>query len=147
VTRRIIIHSLADARAALAAAAAAKVPVILASAEGAAAYAGAMWFRAVVERACAEFPKARITAVLDCADEGGMVLNAFRHGFTNVRFTGNRAALHRLGENTATHGATIETGQAPPALDLRDECDPETACQRYLRNVKITTKTPRTRRR
>ena len=44
----VLIHSLADARAALAAAAALGVPVTLASAPGAAGYAGPAWFGEVI---------------------------------------------------------------------------------------------------
>ena len=83
--KRIIIHSLADARAALAAAQALKSPVVLASAAAAGGYAGPAWFRAVVDQARAEFPDVAATVVLDCGDEAGTVLAALQHGFTRVR--------------------------------------------------------------
>ena len=130
--RRIIVHSLDDARAALKAASELSVPVTLASAEGAGGYAGAMWFRAVIELATAEHPAVAVTAVLDCADEAGTVLNALRHGLKRVRFTGSGATLKRLEEIARQRGAEIETGRRPPALDLWHERDPETACRAYL---------------
>jgi len=130
--RRIVIHSLADARAALKAASELGVPVTLASAEGAGGFAGAMWFRAVIELATAEYPAAAVTAVLDCADEAGTVLNALRHGLKRVRFTGSAATLKRLENIARQRGATIETGKRAAALDLWHERDPEAACRAYL---------------
>jgi hypothetical protein len=130
--KRIIIHSLADARAALAAAWALKSPVVLASAEAAGGYAGPAWFKALVDQARAEFPEARATAVLDCGDEAGTALAALRHGFKSVRFTGGGAALKRLKDIASQMGAAIETGRRPAALDLLDQRDPEAAARAYL---------------
>jgi hypothetical protein len=115
--KRIIIHSLADARAALAAAWALKSPVVLASAEAAGGYAGPAWFKALVDQARAEFPEARATAVLDCGDEAG---------------TAGGAALKRLKDIAGQMGAAIETGRRPAALDLLDQRDPEAAARVYL---------------
>ena len=125
--KRIIIHSLADARAALAAAQALKSPVVLASAAAAGGYAGPAWFRAVVDQARAEFPDVAATVVLDCGDEAGTVLAALQHGFTRVRFTGGAAASKRLKDIASELGASIETGRRPAALDLLDQRDPEAA--------------------
>jgi fructose/tagatose bisphosphate aldolase len=130
--KRIIVHSLDDARAALAAASALKTPVTLASAHGAGGYAGPLWFKAIVEAAAAEYPGAEMAAVLDCADEAGTVLQALRHGLKRVRFTGNAAALKRLRAIAGELGAMIETGRAPAALDLREVADPAGAARTYL---------------
>jgi len=130
--KRVIIHSLADARRALAAASALHAPVTLASAHGAGGYAGPLWFKGVVEAAAAEFPEAKTSAVLDCADEAGTVLLALRHGLKRVRFTGNAAARRRLEAIAAELGAEIETGARPAALDLREAPDPEAALRAYL---------------
>jgi hypothetical protein len=131
--KRIIIHSLADARAALAAARALNVPVTLVSAEGAGGYAGASWFKALIDAAAGEFPAVALTAVLDCADEPGTALNALRHGIKRLRFTGAAAPRRRLKDIAHELGAEIETGKAPQALDLLDQPDPEKAARAYLR--------------
>jgi fructose/tagatose bisphosphate aldolase len=130
--KRIIVHSLAHARAALAAAHALGVPVTLASAAGAGAYAGPLWFKSLIAAAQAEFPEVDVTAVLDCGAEAGTTLAALRHGFKRVRFTGNDATLKPLREIARALDAEIETGEAPEALDLLDLRDPETAVREYL---------------
>jgi hypothetical protein len=130
--RRIIVHSLGDARAALAAARDLKVPVTLASAAGVGGYAGPLWFKSLIAAARAECPEAAAEAVLDCGSEAGTTLAALRHGFKRVRFTGDAAALQPLREIAQELGAEIETGEAPEALDLLDETDPEAAARDYL---------------
>jgi len=129
---RIIIHSLDHARAALAAAAAAGVPVTLASAEGAGGYAGPMWFKALIETAQSEHPGVAAASVLDCADEAGTTLAALRAGLKRVRFTGRDDVRRRLAAIAAQLGAEIESGEALPALDLLDASDPARACRLYL---------------
>jgi hypothetical protein len=130
--RRIIIHSLADARAALQAAHELGVPLELASAVGAGGYAGAMWFKALITAAREDFPAVPVTAVLDCADEPGTTLNALRHGLKRVRFVGGAQTLKRLRDIALQLNAEIETGRPPAALDLLHERDPEGACREYL---------------
>ena len=136
--KRIIVHSLGDARAALAAARDLGVPVTLASAEGAGGYAGPLWFKSLIAAARAEFPEAEATAVLDCGSEAGTTLAALRHGFKRVRFTGEAAALQPLREIALELGAEIETGAAPEALDLLDESDPEAAARAFLAAAQCT---------
>jgi hypothetical protein len=130
--KRIIVHSLVHARAALAAARALEVPVTLASAAAAGGYAGPLWFKSLVDAARADFPEVAVTAVLDCGGEAGTTLAAFRHGLRHVRFSGNEAALAPLRDIARQLGAEIETGAAPDALDLLDERDPEAAARDYL---------------
>ena len=132
MSKRIIVHSLDHARAALAAARVARVAVTLASAEGAGGYAGPLWFKSLIEAACADFPEVAVTAVLDCGSEAGTTLGALRHGIKRVRFTGNEAALAPLQDIAHQLRAEIETGPPPDALDLLDEPDPEAAARTYL---------------
>ena len=132
----IRVHSLEQARAAVAAAAALGVPVTLLSAEGAAATAGIAWFKAVVEQAQASHIQASHSqtaaeAVMDCGDKPGHVLGALRHGFTRVRFEGPAKMRRELEKVAAAHGAALVGGR-PDALDLLDESDPETACRAWL---------------
>jgi len=134
--RRIIVHSLAHARAALAAAHALRVPVALASAAGAGGYAGPLWFKALIEAASGDFPDVEVTAVLDCGTEAGTTLAALRHGFKRVRFTGTEAALPALRDIAHQLAAEIETDDAPEALDLLEEGEPEVAAHAYLAAAK-----------
>ncbi|HUH85489.1 MAG TPA: hypothetical protein VLX85_12840, partial [Stellaceae bacterium] len=69
--KRIIIHSLDHARAAVAAAAELGLPLTLQSAVGAGGYVGPLWFKALIDLAHAEHPAVNLSAVLDCADEAG----------------------------------------------------------------------------
>jgi hypothetical protein len=111
--RPIIIHSLDDARAAVAAAAERGAPVTLHSAAGAGAYAGIGWFERVVATACAEFPQAAVTAVLDCGDAPGAVLEAVRwlkepgRARVALRFTGDAATAARLADIAGQAGIDL----------------------------------------
>jgi fructose/tagatose bisphosphate aldolase len=129
--RAIIVHSLEDARAAAAAAADLGVPLTLASAPGAAAYLGALWFRQMTRIVAEEFPDVALVAILDCGDKPGHALAAFRHGITHVRFTGKRSVAQKLAAIAAQSGAEVTTERLR-ALDLLDEPDPAAACHRWL---------------
>jgi hypothetical protein len=129
--RRIIVHSLEEARAALDAAAALDVPVTVVSAAGAGAIAGPLWFKAVIEAACDDYPGVPVTAVLDCGDEPGTVLGALRAGLKRIRFTGPAAMRERLAALAAPLDAVIEAGEVE-ALDLLDRRDAAALCRRYL---------------
>ena len=129
--RAVIIHELAHARAALAAAAEFGVPVELWSAPGAAAYAGAGWFDAVMRAAGNQAPAAVFIAVLDCDDRADLVQAALRHGLTHVCFRGDRAVAARLADIARQYGATLHR-KMPTALDLLDADDPPAACRAWL---------------
>jgi len=131
MARAVIIHSLEHARAALAAAAALRVPVELVSARAAAGYAGPMWFLEVVRAARAEFPKANATAVLDCGDAPGHALAALRAGCRAIRFEGRGALRAKIAAIAKQSGAVLREGRAP-ALDLLAEPDPAAACRAWL---------------
>lgn len=129
--KAVMVHSLEQARAAVAAAAGLGVPVTLLSAEGAAGSVGALWFKALIEQAVAGQPEAEVTAVLDCADKPGHVLGALRHGFTALRFTGRPKVRKELEKVAAAYGATLITSKIA-AVDLLEEPDPEAACRAWL---------------
>ena len=128
----VVVHSLAEACAALAAARAVGRVVTLASAPGAGGYAGAGWFRALVECAAGEVPGAGGDAILDCAAEAGTVLAALRAGMKRLRFTGSEAAASRLAEIAAAQGARLTRAALAPALDLAGCAAPEAACRAFL---------------
>ena len=130
-TRPIRIHSLAEARAACAAAAELGVPLLLVSAPGAAAYAGAGWFRAVIARAAALHPSVEMAAVLNCADRPGDALGALSAGIAALLFTGRADVAARLADIAARSGARLLT-DLPEPLDLRGVRDPQRACREWL---------------
>ena len=127
----IVIHSLAHATAALAAAAKLGVPVTLLSAPSAAAYAGPGWFRAVVEQACAVHPGVAVTAVLDCGGERGHALAALREGVRAICFTGDTA--DKIADIAGQYDALVIAGR-PAALDLSAIAEPHmaAACKAWL---------------
>jgi len=132
VSRRIIVHSLGDAQAAVGAAASLGCGVTLVSARGAGAYTGPAWFKAVVDAAIAAHPGAAVDAVIDCADAAGTALAALRLGLGRVRFSGNAEARAALAQIAAAQGAVIEGADDAPALDLLDARDAAAACRAFL---------------
>ena len=126
--REIVIHALAHARAALAAAAARGIPVTLASAPGAALQTGPAWFKAVIDQAGEEHPAVAVTAILDCGDQPGAAMAALRLGLKDLRFHGAaelRSKLEGMGAVLALPAGSV--------LDLRAVAEPEVACAAFLR--------------
>jgi fructose/tagatose bisphosphate aldolase len=132
VSPRIVVHSLEQARAALAAAVELGVPLTLASAVGAGGNVGPLWFKALIDAAREDHPAVNLTAVLDCADEAGTALGALRAGFKCVRFTGPAEVHARIAAIAAELGATIDQETAPERLDLLDVPDPRGAVRAFL---------------
>ncbi|HXZ02522.1 MAG TPA: hypothetical protein VEI03_21185 [Stellaceae bacterium] len=132
MSRRVIVHSLEQARAAIDAAAALGVAVTIESAAGAGTYAGPLWFKALIAEARAAHPEVEVTEVLDCAEQAGTTLAALRAGLKRVRFTGPEERRRVLAEIAAAQGAAVEGASAEPALDLLDERDPEAALRPFL---------------
>lgn len=137
--RPIVIHSLAHARAALAAACECRAAVTLLSAEGAAGNAGPMWFLEVMRAAQDEFPKARMTAVLDCGDAPGHALAALRAGCRALRFKGDRIVQPKIKAIAKQYGAALYE-RREPALDLLHERDPAAASRKWLATRKRPTR-------
>ena len=105
--RTILIHGLADARAALANARAAGEAVTLLSAPVAAAHGGAAWFAEVIAQAAREFPHARFEAILDCGDGAGYAMAALRAGIKTLRFTGSPEIASKLDDMARACGARV----------------------------------------
>ena len=129
--RAVVVHDLAQAEAALAAAAALEAPLMLVSAEGASATLGPLLFRALVEQARRAHPEVALEVLFDCAEQPGHAAAALRAGFTKVRFGGRRRAAEALVAIAAATGAEL-VARRPKALDLRGEPDPEAACRAWL---------------
>ena len=135
MSARIVFHSLAHARAALAAAAEAGVALTLQSAPGAAAYAGTGYLKAIADRAAAEHANVEVTAVIDCGADAGIAMAALRIGWRTVRFSGPAKVRAKLADIAGQMGARLADDEtdAPEALDLLDVADPDAACREYLR--------------
>ena len=114
----IVVHSLAHAVAALQAAAAVGRDIVLLSAANAGIYAGAGWWRAVVEAARAAEPAAKCGAILDCGDDAGAAQAALRAGIEAVIFTGRADVADRLAAIAEARAARLLTARLRPALDL-----------------------------
>ncbi|MGE0726113.1 MAG: hypothetical protein AB7O45_17190 [Alphaproteobacteria bacterium] len=127
------IRSIADARAAAAAAEALGLPVMLVSIPAAAASLGPLAFQAMVDLVRAERPGARICAAIDCADQEGRVLHAFRAGCAAAIFHGRPDVAAKLAEIAAGHGATLLT-ERPATLSLAGARDPDGACRAWIRS-------------
>ena len=129
--RIIIVHGIAHARAAAAAATTLDVALRIRSAPGAAAYGGAGWFLEIIEIVRAEYPNARIEASLDCADAPGYAMAALRRGAEMIRFRGTKSAGEKVAQLANAHGAVLDKSRAAP-LDLSGIGDPEWACLGWL---------------
>jgi hypothetical protein len=114
----IAFHSLAQAVAALTAAARAGRPVVLASAADAGGYVGPGWFAALIVAAREAVPEARFSAVLDCGDNVGAALAAIRSEVEAVVFTGRTDVACRLADIAEQHGVRLDTSRSAIALDL-----------------------------
>ena len=109
----VVVHGLADARTVLSVGR----PVTLLSAEGAVMYAGSAWWRALMDRAAAEYPDAACDNILDCADASGLALGALRIGQRRLILHPAAPGRAEVAATAATLGCDILTNR-PPALDM-----------------------------
>ncbi|MBV9554519.1 MAG: hypothetical protein JO032_17190 [Alphaproteobacteria bacterium] len=114
----IVVHSLAHALAALEAAAEIGCCITLLSAPDAGVYAGAGWFKALIEAARQAVPLARFDAILDCGDRAGAVQGAIRTGIGTVVFNGRADVAERLAEIAQQAGGALLTTRPRSLLDL-----------------------------
>jgi delta 1-pyrroline-5-carboxylate dehydrogenase len=115
------VHSIAQATAALTAAAQAGRPVTLVSAPNAGGYVGPGWFKALVAAAQEAVPGAQCSSLLDCGDNVGAALAALRAEVEGIIFTGRPDAARRLADIARVHGIRFETEQPVGALDLAED--------------------------
>jgi len=111
----VVVHGLAQAEAALAAAG--PRGVLLLSAPGAAGFAGPAWFLGLAAEAARRHPAARMAAALDCADAPGTALAALRAGARLLVLDGACRAFGAVVAAAAEAGASL-LPESPPALDL-----------------------------
>jgi hypothetical protein len=126
-----VVHSLSQAKAAVSAAAKRNVALTLLSAPGAAAFAGAGWFAALIRAACNSRPDADVAAILDCGPRADLVQAAFREKLTQVVFTGDARQLRPLRDIARQWQAEI-LRRRPKACDLRHAADATAVCNAWL---------------
>ncbi len=131
----IIIHNLEHAVAAARGAAASGIALRAESAPGAAAFAGAGWFGALIEAAEAAAPGAEVLWVLDCGAAPGLALGAVRAGIPALRLSAPKAVRSKVAEIAAAAGCRLIEGGAGPRLDLLDAADPEAEVSRFLARI------------
>ena len=129
-----VVHSLSQAKAAVSAAAARNLALTLLSAPGAAAFAGAGWFAAVIRKARELRPDMDIAAILDCGPRADLVQAAFREKLTQVVFTGDARQVRPLRDIARQWQAEI-LRRRPKACDLRHAADPAALCNAWLDSV------------
>ena len=113
-----VVHSLAQAVAALEAAAEARRPIVLLSAPNAGVYAGAGWWKALVGAAGDAVPQARYSAMLDCGEDAGASMAALRAAIGAVIFTGRADVAERLAGIAAQQGERLLRARPEAASDL-----------------------------
>ncbi|NKB50411.1 MAG: hypothetical protein GKS02_13720 [Alphaproteobacteria bacterium] len=129
---QIVIYALADACAALAAAAEHGTAITLVSPAGAAAFAGPTWFRAVVTQAGAQVPSAKFDCALDCAGDAGLAMAAIREGVPAICFNGPDAARCKIEDIAAQSGCAIASIDYESALNLDQCAEPLATCRAWL---------------
>lgn len=122
----VVVHTAAQATAALKAAVRAGRAVVLASPPAASASMGAGMFQAIVAAARDAEPDARSLAVLDCGDRPGDAMAALRAGIEAVGFRGDAELAEKLADIAEQSGARVLTG-LHVSLDLMGVHDPEEA--------------------
>jgi hypothetical protein len=131
----IIVRSLAQAQAALAAAAEAGCAIVLASPPDGALSAGAAFYAALAREAAARHPAAKFTLRVDCGDDTGAALGALRIGIPEISCRAPRAAKERLAALARRHNARLVPTTARTwrdSLDLQGVGDPLPACRERL---------------
>jgi len=132
-TPAIVIHNFAQAQAALAAAQEANKPVALWSAPGAGCYAGAGWWRELLDLLRQVQPdQGRYTSVLDCSDAPGFVMAAIRAQVPGIYFCGMPDITQKLSDMATAQGLGLVTVR-PKVLDLASARNPQDVCLHYLK--------------
>ena len=114
----VVIHSLADARLALAAVGRlGGCDAILLSAPAAGCFMGPAWWRALIDIAASEHPAIAVADPLDCDAAAGRALEALRIGQRHLILSLSCPQHAAVRERAASVGATLEA-ERPAALDL-----------------------------
>lgn len=102
-----VVHSLADARQAMAAARDAGRAITLLSAPGAALFAGCLWWREMIAIVRAEYPDVEMIDVLDCADDAAQAWAAIRIGLRHLVLIALAPEIDALRALSDARGVTL----------------------------------------
>jgi len=128
-----VVHTLAQAEAALRAAHARSLPVTLRSAPGAANYVGLGFLKSLFEAAARSNPEAKHSVIIDCGSDAALAHRAMVMGFQRIAFSGPSAMAKKIAQIGKKCGARLAPARPPAhALDLLDSPHPEDACGTYL---------------
>ena len=127
----IIIHNIVHARAALEASSATKVPIAIVSAPYAGCYAGVSWFLKIEEKIQKEFSKTRTIFILDCGDEPGVALEAFRLGIKFIFLKGNKKVIKKISEIGLKNKSSLYQKKLK-ILDLKNKINNFEQCNIWL---------------
>jgi DNA-binding transcriptional LysR family regulator len=130
-TLAVLVHEIADARAALAAARALGADTVLVSAASGAASLGAGWWQAMLRQMAADYPEVQVTAILDCGARADLAQAALRQGLVDICYRGPAAVARKLADIAGQRGARLHR-RLPQALDLTGAADREAACRAWL---------------
>lgn len=129
--RAVTVHEIADARAALQAAAELGKAAVLVSPPAGAAALGAGWWQALLRQLATEYPDATVCAILDCGTRADLVQAALRQGLRELCFRGPPRVARKLADIAGQHGARLHR-RLPEALDLTGFPDRAAACRAWL---------------
>ncbi|MCB8875167.1 hypothetical protein [Acidisoma silvae] len=96
------------------------VPVMILSAPGAALYAGAGWWRALIAELRARHPGAVFVDLLDCADAPGRAAEALRAGQKAILFHAETPAILAAIQAMAEACQAQVWTERPEALDMAE---------------------------
>ena len=129
---QIVVYALADALAALQAAAERNIDITLVSPAGAAAYGGPAWFRELVAQAGDAVPGAAFDSVLDCGSAAGHALAAIREGVSGIWFEGPDNLRSKIQDIAVKSGCAVVEIDYAGALDLNECADAAATCRVWL---------------
>lgn len=109
----VLVHGIRDIGAALAR----HDRIVLRSAPGAGAFAGAGFWRALVALAHQQFPGRIEADILDCADAPGAAMAALRAGCRHVALDAGCPAFYAVSAAAAAIGASVLPRDKLPALE------------------------------
>lgn len=125
--RVVIVHTLEDAKAALAAAVRLKKTITLQSAPDAVRYAGSLYLFHMFEEARKAYPTADATFILDCSESEADALNAMQVGHKNIRIRNS----NKIQQIAKQYGVKVHA-KPYEALDLGKAGNTTEACKKWL---------------
>ena len=129
----MIVHTLNQAKAALAAAGACDVYITMRTSPGATYYMGLTGLKAVFEEAKETYPKVKHAVVVDCGFDAALAHRAMVMGFKQISFSGTKGMKIKLSKIGAQLSAKLVSPRIPSnAVDLSYTRQPKKACILYL---------------